>query len=84
MENEEPRRLTPEEKAELDSHRGEWLELAAVVLPIEPGFYKDRSGDYWSLAEDGRWTDHTGETRPVEDNWILVASAPFERVNDGR
>ena len=57
--------------------------LQPLVLPTKPGRYTDNGGDSWTLDDDGHWYDHTGITKPIDDNWQLVlVCAPFTFVGE--
>ncbi len=75
-----PRDWPTQRTAELEALRPQFEPIALVVVPTEPGKYRDHTGDPWTLAESGQWFDKHGTTRPQSDNWILVASAPFSKV----
>lgn len=55
-----------------------WLRPRLHKIPTVAGEYLDRSGDRWTLHEDGCWTDHTGQWRPASHNPLLSVFAPFE------
>jgi hypothetical protein len=54
--------------------------LQPLVVPTVPGVYLDYGGSVWRLHEDGRWEDNTGDIQGSENNWLLVAVAPFYPV----
>lgn len=46
-------------------------------VPINPGVYKDKTGDFWTLKENGFWEDKDGEVRTSQWTPLLSLFGPW-------
>jgi len=53
---------------------------AVVVLPKEPGAYRDAIGNYWNLSGAGVWYGFYGESKGVQDNLPLRRLEPVSET----
>jgi hypothetical protein len=53
------------------------------TIPTEPDEYFDNEGAWWTLAEDGSWTDTHGQTRSSLYAPAVSMFGPFTRAKRG-
>lgn len=61
-------------------HVDEGLRAGAHLIPTTPGRYLDAWKTPWTLGEDGRWVDETGDSRDVSWNPIIATFCPMTPV----